>query len=44
MSAAQHYKVPTDKFDTLPAQEKWLIESHGNARGPLERETRKLKK
>ena len=33
-----------DKFDISPAQAKRLIERHGNDRGMLEREARKLKK
>jgi hypothetical protein len=33
-----------EKFDISPAQAKRLIERHGNDRGMLEREARKLKK
>jgi hypothetical protein len=46
VAADQDYDVRefADKFDISPAQAKRLIERHGNDRGMLEREARKLKK
>jgi hypothetical protein len=44
VAAEQDYEVRdfADKFDISPAQAKRLIERHGNDRGMLEREARKL--
>ncbi len=44
VAANQDYEVRdlADKFDISPAQAKRLIERHGNDRGMLEREARKL--
>jgi hypothetical protein len=44
VAAEQEYEVRdfADKFDISPAQAKRLIERHGNDRGMLEREARKL--
>jgi hypothetical protein len=46
VAANQEYEVRdfADRFDISPAQAKRLIERHGNDRGMLEREARKLKK
>jgi hypothetical protein len=46
VAADQDYEVRdfADKFDLSPAKAKRLIERHGNDRGMLEREARKLKK
>jgi hypothetical protein len=46
MAADQEYDVRdfADKFEISPAQAKCLIERHGDDRGMLEREARKLKK
>jgi hypothetical protein len=46
VAANQDYEVRdfADRFDISPAQAKRLIERHGNDRGMLEREARKLKK
>jgi hypothetical protein len=44
VAANQDYEIRdfADKFDISPAQAKRLIERHGNDRGMLEREARKL--
>jgi hypothetical protein len=44
VAADQDYEVRdlADKFDISPAQAKRLIERHGNDRGMLEREAKKL--
>jgi hypothetical protein len=44
VAANQDYEVRdfADKFDISPAQAKRLIERHGNDRGMLERNARKL--
>jgi hypothetical protein len=44
MAADQEYDVRdfAEKFDISPAQARRLIERHGNDRGMLEREARKL--
>lgn len=46
VAGGQDYEVRefADKFDISPAEAKRLIERHGNGRGMLEREARKLKK
>lgn len=46
VAADQDYEVRdfADKFDISPAKAKRLIERHGNDRGMLERQARKLKK
>jgi hypothetical protein len=46
VAANQDYETRdfADKFDISPAQAKRLIERHGNDRGMLEREAKKLKK
>jgi hypothetical protein len=44
VAADQDYEVRdfADKFDISPAQAKRLIDRHGNDRGMLEREAKKL--
>jgi transposase-like protein len=44
VAAEQDYEVRdlAEKFDISPAQARRLIERHGNDRGTLEREARKL--